>query len=215
MAQCAQSVYSCRRGNLFLLMLVGLTIIAAGAGQMIPNYVTVKQREAEKELKLSIGQMRAGFDLERRVAGVNSPCSATYEALAKDPYNRARLIAHLECLAAHRFLPAMSLKNPVVSGFQWGTETGKLFWEVQVNLLAATQAEGLPSFEAGIGTGTNNSPAPLGWNDNLTGSNASWSLSTDTPSSLSSQWDDYQGQNKMGWLGSNRGYSLRIATGTP
>lgn len=200
---------SLRRGSLMIILLATIVIGAVIAAQVIPNQVTILRRADESQLKVSLAQIRQAIDLDRRLAE-RSPCNPAFASLAIDPTNPAYVEGYLNALADSGLLRQRGLRDPLVFGMAWGTQTTSVFWQARLNLLHSI---GTPtgSFEAGtvydsgIGTIT-----PLGWKNVLDPTSSVATLSTDTPSVSSTEFDDYPGQNKMGNPLEDSGTSLRI-----
>jgi len=192
-----------------ILLLIGLAVGALIAANIIPHQATIARRADETQLRDCLAQIRLASDLERRL-GASSPCAPAFAALAANPGNASYVEGYLQSLAAGGFLRDPKIRDPLVFGLAWGTQSGQVYWQARLNVLQGA-ASPTGSFEAGvvfdsaIGTLT-----PVGWKNALDPNVAVATLSTETPSLNSSELDDYPGQNKMGTPLEDSGTSLRI-----
>lgn len=199
-----------RRGVIMLLLLLSLVVLSLVASLLIPEHVTITQRQFERDLRLNLGQIRMAMDMERNLATA-SPLQPLLEALLADPHDPVRVANYLAGLASAGYLSRPDLKDPLIPAWQWGTGSGKLYWQAQRNLMGSMTTSGLTSFESGqafdpdCGTLT-----PVGWLNLLDPTKASMDLASDTPSTDDTALDDYLGQNRMGQFLSGQGHSLRI-----
>jgi len=179
-----------KRGTMMLMLLVALGVAGMIAGRVLPRQEVIAQKAAEDSLRVNLAEIRQAFDLKTLVDGTFNPDLSTPEKIRQT----------LEGLKNDKLLRSDELDDPTMFSSSWNTGT-MTYWLGVPNFLFNTSLESsLP-------------PAPSEVVSSWSCATTDTSAATDTtfwPSSNSSEFDDYKGQNKMGKKLTIFGSSLKI-----
>ena len=116
-------------------MLAMLLVIVVGgivAAKVIPDTVTVQQRQDEKGLQYNLGAIRMAIAMERT--------ASMTPRFGDDWNNRALFLGYLDELMQRNLLSRIPV-DPNIPHFQWGTNPAKTFWIPTQNFLASASFE--------------------------------------------------------------------------
>lgn len=161
-----------QKGNVFLLLLVAMTVGGLAASQLFPNYAVTSQRNSEENLGLTLQEIRRAMQLERladpRVEPNTNPDprpNASDSLFFTDLSKPTNLRNYLEQLVQRNYLSRVSI-DPTSQLDQWG-DTKRLYWLATRNYVASSGFETNDLLHTRWATGSNNLTATVTSSMNL------------------------------------------------